>query len=204
MYTLRAGPALLIGCVVASAAGATIVPIAQDRHIYVQSRNGTERIDAVDFGLFHSFLPGSARQYSLIEPTLIHGDGGSSMGEPPEWQSGASTCSVTLMLDEESEYRFAGEVRGHYGLAHTFSTARLGGPGGVIHEFLAAQGGPDQIDFDVSGVLSAGEYTIFLSTLALNGLHSSAVGEYDANLWIPEPSSAAMVFMSACWLCRRR
>lgn len=193
---------LTIGFASWSAGATTIIPTSQDRFVYVAN----DRISAPDFAVFDAHIGNVATQYSFIESFLIHGEGEAIVGG--QVRSTGTYCGVTFTLDGEVEYRFQGFIRGTAAMASAFSTARLSGPDGVIHEFLAGpQPGPWDVDFDVSGSLLPGHYTLVLSTTAFNGdpSGSSAFGSYNGNFSIvPEPQAAIALIAGFCLLRSRR
>lgn len=201
MHFRRSCFLLAVGFTCSSVAATTIVPISQDRSIAA----GNESIAAPDFGVFDANL-GSAWQFSYLEPLLIHGEGGATVSDAV--RGAGSHCAVTFALDAQVEYRFQGDIHGSASTAAAFSTARLSGPDGIVREFLAGPGGqPWDRVFDVSGVLTAGQYTLMLDTSAFNGdpVGGFATGGYNGSFSIvPEPASTIVWIAGLCLLRTRR
>ncbi len=124
--------------------------------------------------------------------------------------SGSSTCSVTFTLNSDADYSLTGSI------SSVVSGASGGTAGIALYDSLANVVESIEVNdtgFDsilASGSLLSGSYTLYAFALSSAGTDfenpsSTSSAEYDFNLtFTPEPSSLALLGLTALFVARRR
>ncbi len=177
-------------------ADAEIVPISQDRSIYVEydgssAINGSEidQQSAPGVGLFNAQLSttgfvANAQQTSQITPLAITASGFASVYPVPNFTDAESYFDVTFSLTTATSATLAGSEANLLDAASNVVASAPGGSGSV------------------SLSLRAGTYTLQAEALARDqfGFGGFTLDQFNVTLAVPEPGSLMLMILGVCGL----
>ena len=138
----------------------------------------------------------TASQSSFVQADQMGGTGTASNSMSTHFCS-QSIFSVTFQLTASSSYDFDATLVTDAGFEPGFGSVRLTGSNGTEFDYSFGNG---PLDVQESGVLPAGEYTLYLLADSYGG---TATWEFAFQL-VPEPASAALLAVGLVSLGARR